>query len=127
MTETYDRLPEDVKTLWTTALRSGDFLQFSGGGLFQRLRDVGTAIASPKRYCCLGILACQLGTPYDPTGTEGYLSPESLSRPDVLAVLQQTMHGADSIHGDVQHYLAYLNDTEQDTFPEIADWIDANL
>lgn len=103
-----------VKAKWTAALRSGEFEQ-----------GVGSLKTLDGKYCCLGVLAevagfefgekdtpcCSAGNYIVKDGKEcGYRPFEALG----LAPWSQAR-------------LWEMNDVYCKTFPEIADYIDANL
>lgn len=92
-----------LKAKWIAALRSGEFKQHRGG-------YVGV-----DAYCCLGVLACiQLGR--DPEGEM-----------ECVRLFSTTATLWAQVGDDQQESLVNLNDAEGKTFPEIADYIEANL
>lgn len=104
------RLPNNIKAKWIKALRSGKFEQGSG------------ALRREGKYCCLGVLAEVSG-----------VAPESIEGHGVLlSVSPYLSEMLDPGYGrDRQIALENMNDgyrgTKKCSFPEIADWIEANL
>lgn len=101
------KLNPEHKQKWLTALRSGEYQQ---GRTFLRL---GT------EYCCLGVYAevCrqeEINSTSHPTMQVGERFRE-LELPSTW------------IPVDVQSALMRMNDNDQKTFPEIADWIEEHL
>lgn len=108
----------EIKAQWLTALRSGEYVQGTGG-----LRSTG------DEFCCLGVLcdlAAKVGVAeweqdsyrllYDMDGTSAIL-PESV----------QKWAGVSS-HGDYgDGYLASDNDSRGLSFSQIADIIEENF
>lgn len=101
-------MDKELKAKWVAALRSGEYVQGHG-----RLRDVN------DHYCCIGVL-CKL------MGLYVMVSSESLSDPRI----NDLYHKANEVVGDSAP-LWKRNDGcaghKRHTFPEIADYIEANL
>lgn len=129
---------QEIKTRWTAALRSGDYLQ--GHGYLQNRVPGG-----PRRFCCLGVL-CDLAVAdgvevsvYVPTtgavmyGGTDTLLPQTVEE---WAGLTDDQHRYGEAGGDVKIQLD-ADEDDVDTlaswndggasFDQIADWIDANL
>ena len=91
-----------IKRKWVKALRSG------------RYRQTQLTLKNRHGYCCLGVLrqlmhrGSELADPH-----ESLLAEKHLKECGLLNSQQQK--------------LAYLNDDEDQTFPEIAGWIEKNL
>lgn len=102
------KMDADLKAKWVAALRSDDYEQARG-----RLRTTS------GEYCCLGVL-CDITAPAkwhkEADGTWHFGDDDSWSSPptDLLPTLKANS-------------LIDLNDDDGKTFPEIADWIEANL
>lgn len=102
---------QELKDLWTTALRSGNFDQYWG------------QLYSPNAgYCCLGVLAHVAGWGVSNNGLGVVIGGESMAYGPF-----ETMFGSDTASK-----LYNMNDTNfvkgtNKTFPEIADFIDANI
>lgn len=93
------KLQPEAKAKWVAALRSGKFEQ--GRGALQK------DLSSVSMYCCLGVaVACEL------------TSPQGL--------FMNFWVEDEFIPEDIQVHLARMNDKGK-SFPEIADWIEANL
>ncbi len=100
------KLPEEFKQKFVAALRSGEYVQcrnmmFDGQG----------------GHCCLGVAAVLSGVPYnelvDSEGIEAYNKlPEAIN------------NGFDN---PTAIHLIRMNDIEQNSFLEIADYIEQNL
>lgn len=108
--------PKEMRNKWAAALRSGKYKQ-TKFGLHDAIED---------SYCCLGV-ACRL---FGTEATEGdlvagkwarfkdsYRLHESASLPRDIS----TMLGLEQIH---RAHLVKMNDHEDKTFAEIADYID---
>lgn len=110
-----------IKQRWVEELRSGKYQQGKG-----HLRDSG------EMYCCLGVL-CDIIEPgawkLDPGQTDVYMhgkGHETLPSDTVLTMAG--LPGRDSAYYDeVIDVLVTMNDTYNNTFSEIADWIEENL
>lgn len=133
-------LPE-VKAKWLSALRSGNFRQ----GV-HKLRSIPPESDPDQReaFCCLGVL-CELAarervghweqattTCYKMVGSDGYSQTSYLPRAvhlwatgttNDLGPDPQTVPRPVLPQGD----LTGFNDSADWTFPQIADWIEANL
>ncbi len=100
------------KDQWLAALRSGHYRQIKGC-----LHDVGG-------FCCMGVAAVScLGLDRFALRDEGTLSP---FKEDFLGPYA----GGDWSSGNpesIQSALAYLNDVLEWKFPQIADFIEANI
>jgi hypothetical protein len=91
----------ELKSKWVAALRSGEYRQ----GKY--------ALRSGSSFCCLGVL-CVLADVAPEQSTE---SPED---GNPYEWVNQTV-------GPAYEQLVTMNDAEGKTFPEIADYIEANL
>jgi hypothetical protein len=115
----------EIKTLWLTALRSGEFEQ-GRNALCETRRGV-------KEYCCLGVLtelAVRAGVGRWTLALErhGFVAADEDSNRAETGLLHDAIahwsHLSDS--SDRQH-LMDMNDFHGNTFGEIADWIEKNL
>ena len=125
-------MKQEIKTLWTTALRSGEYQQ---GHSALRLRDT---------YCCLGVL-CELGVAAGivtrtllESGEYGYgWTRERCYLPrEVREWAEIEEPNPEAVHAGVSHTLARWNDFGHITefhpippldFEQIADAIEASL
>jgi hypothetical protein len=113
----------EIKAKWLEALRSGKYKQA------QRALCELNADGS-KSYCCLGVL-CDIVAPEDWAGPEKMQMSDGshyfirhLSHTQMPASM---IHTQASLHGGAADKLAQMNDEEQLSFAEIADWIEVNL
>lgn len=90
----------ELKTKWVEALRSGKYEQHRGS-LIAGYED------GCRAFCCLGVL----------------LFSEETAGPEANAAYEKLMCGL-GMHG---LKLVSMNDSDERTFPEIADYIEANL
>lgn len=98
-----EKLPKEFKDKWIAALRSGEYTQCIG-----RLHDDGG-------HCCLGVAEIISGAKSQDTGVLIGEFPE--------AIQFKTKVKRDE---NVSLTLTEMNDSGK-SFPEIADWIEANL
>jgi len=118
-----------VKADWLAALRSGKYQQVREalyGTIYGDVKDAeGERDILGNGYCCLGVLA-QVVDParktWDPE-TGGYFGGSPSVGPDANVVAQIALVGSEL---PVER-LASMNDSDNLTFPEIADWIEANI
>lgn len=132
------KLPSEFKAAWLKALLSGEYTQ------------TADCLFDGKGYCCLGV-ACKVAgadfvlVPEDTCDTERYFTNRgnSLIFPSiedvdnsVYDVLDQEVPAEvlKSFEGllyrrtyQVKNLLSAMNDIWKYTFPQIADWIEANL
>ena len=95
------RMAPEEKAAWVKALRSGDYQQ---GHTY--------LCSSNGEYCCLGV----------------YGRTRGISRSDLTrCYLYELNDRRDGLPKDVQEHLAYRNDTLQESFEQIANWIEENL
>lgn len=94
----------ELKSAWVAALRSGEYKQCTGQ--FQE----------GNCYCCLGVLCLAAQKPI-----QGDLG-------DNYEFVRQALNASSpQIPNDPVVILTGLNDTRRMKFPEIADWIEANI
>lgn len=100
----------DIKQKLVEALRSGEYQQRKG-----LLRDID------DRYCCLGVL-------YDVIRPDGWEREENTWRQEGMssAIDSRTLEVIGLTDGE-QWYLINMNDSQDKTFLEIADYIEQNL
>lgn len=101
------------KASWLRALRSGQFKQGK-----QRFYADGN-------YCCLGVLCKIAGVPFT-------VGPGDEGRPEWrvagnLGTLNFELRNEFDIPGEVHQTLVQMNDLDNKSFAEIADWIEENL
>jgi hypothetical protein len=113
------RLPKEFATKWLKALRSGDYKQDSGG-----LYD-----GYSGGYCCLGV-ACRIEYPIhylkNNSGSDGYAGLIEKSKHHLkfdLKKIPKELKGGNTLVDK----LTRLNDDENYSFKEIADWIEDNV
>lgn len=99
----------ELKAKWTTALRSGKFVQGR-----QMLRT------DRKEFCCLGVLAHIRGCEW--RGPDPYVDGENVGNEDEYYLSSEFA----GLPHKTQVKLAKMND-EGKSFAEIADYIDAKL
>jgi len=110
------RMEPTLKRKWIAALRSGEFKQAK-----HKLFNV-----CDRGWCCLGVLAVQLGATLD---SEGILRMNNTPVTALGAEYLQTEYGGlDEI---TQSHLSRMNDgswlDKPSNFNKIADWIEENL
>ena len=122
-THTTEKLSPELKAKWIEALRSGDYAQ--GTGELCVLRGWG---GDEYEHCCLGVLAEVAGIERERIRGKCHLS-------EIGNTLLGAFESDDGVeystklpytHTTLQRKLAGMNDNGK-TFPEIADWIEANL
>lgn len=104
----------NVKTLWITALRSGEFMQGQG------------QLRTGDKFCCLGVLselAKREGLDVKAVNGEGH-SWLYASQKHFLPQIVAEWAGVTEFND--KQKLMNMNDGG-DSFEEIADWIDGNL
>lgn len=92
----------DLKAQWIAALRSG------------RYRQCRNFLHVDDAYCCLGVLCRVHGWPVGNAAGDVDESPEYAPIKKLLGP-------------EVMETLVALNDTDGQSFAQIADWIEANL
>lgn len=114
----------EIKKFWVDALRSGKYAQD---------REY---LKTDKGYCCLGVLAkvCEI---LNPDGTINSPSCPQWDYPmntgfrdkETLPYEVSRELGLDKILGDcaITERLMEMNDAQNKSFAEIADWIEVNL
>lgn len=103
-------LPKEFGKKWIAALRSGEYKQ--GQQTLCSYAD--------SKYCCLGVAAKISGANFlEIVGKQWVKLDSDLNLPSVLKG-----SGANS---DLVYDLVSLNDHENKSFPEIADWIESNV
>lgn len=112
--ETKMKLPEDFKKKWVDALRSGKYKQ--GKGMLYN--------GSNDSYCCLGVAA-------EVCGLDMVLHGEHAAIPNIRT--QEIMKVDFKVPTEfannqgLQNVLWRMNDEKDNTFEEIADYIEQNL
>lgn len=101
---------QELKQKWLEALQSGKYEQC------QEFLNIDN-----KQFCCLGVL-CEVA------GLKSYQSTKS----DIYYYEEYEFNcisdqPKDFPSVETQKYLADMNDKDEATFAEIADWIEANL
>lgn len=131
-------LSEDLKNKWVAALRSGKYEQ--GKGFLRRLDEKDS---NKEKFCCLGVL-CDVFDPElwdrDAESTEEFSSfmfKEPISTANIFYFMKE---GSEVLSYDlaksfgfhegalsIQDILTEMNDRDNKSFSEIADWIEENL
>lgn len=112
----------EVKVKWLEALRSGDYAQAT-----QNLgwREPGQASPGPTSYCCLGVLCDISGLGRwelrDPSHHGYWYLDEIGDLPKEVAEWAGLQPVVDT------RYLMQLNDSGENDFHQIADYIEENL
>lgn len=112
-TEQQAKMNAELKAKWLEALRSGKYAQ---GTVQLRYHDA---------YCCLGVL-CDV---VDPGGWRhhDYAYGEGEDEQEETSTLPFGLRCELGIPIDVETELIHMNDDNESTFAEIADFIEANL
>lgn len=98
----------EIKRKWVEALRSGKYKQTS-----KYLHRHGA-------YCCLGVLCIVTGTPINKKGT-------GAGGAEDYVIVHQLLGRGEAHSQEVSKDLWLLNDRDDKSFAEIADYIEANL
>lgn len=101
------KLPREFGEKWVEALRSGEYQQGSSC-----LKD------SRNNYCCLGVACVVAGI--DPPAKD-WILPEFANKE-----IPKILIGSGAV-SDLVYDCSSMNDHENKTFPEIADWICDNV
>lgn len=96
------KLSKKFKRDWIKALRSGEYEQGT------------TELYRNGKYCCLGVAAKILNIPLS-GGDDPYTQ------------LPEAIRWENGKRSDACGKLINMNDSQEKTFPEIADWIEENL
>ena len=110
-------MDKKIKTLWLTALRSGEYKQGEG-----QLRCCGNT------YCCLGVL-CDVSE-HDKDDGDGWAQvkgSDDWAFGSSDATLSKAHLDAVGLSSGEEAQLVEMNDEHGQTFEEIADWIEENL
>lgn len=105
-----NKLDPEFKAKWIAALRSGEYKQGTGW------------MYKDGKYCCLGVASELCGVPAKGKVIildEGYTEDE-------IRKIPQPLRGKSGTN-DVVKSLTNLNDVQQKSFSEIADYIEKNL
>jgi hypothetical protein len=113
------RTPLEVMDLWIAALRSGEYTQTTG-----KLKRTHTGY---EGFCCLGVL-CDLARKDGGEDWEASKSSPGLwyykdRGADIPWILANYL----SLNADQRSRLISMNDSARKSFPEIADYIEANF
>lgn len=110
------QLPKEFAQKWIEALRSGEYVQGR-----EKLYS-----SKHGSYCCLGV-CCKL------VGFEDFGEAHYIQEGDFYYNLKRIPNGIPTEligtvgNNDLIRNLVALNDDDKYTFPEIADWIEANI
>ncbi len=106
------KLPKEFATKWLEALRSGEYKQG---------QEVLCSFTKEEvTYCCLGVAGHICGL-----SNEDLLNRVVFDFELAKAKLPQQLIG-ESFHNDLVGILTNMNDIQNQSFSEIADWIEAN-
>lgn len=105
---TEEKLPKKFKDKWVKALRSGKYLQSSGG------------LLSGRGYCCLGVAAVVCGYTNEEIRVCGWLSP------DFFPTTPQILQCDSDVENPLAKKLANFNDNGK-SFKWIASYIERYL
>lgn len=108
--EEYEKLPKEFKTKWTSALRSGEYIQETG------------CLSRDGGYCCLGVAAVVAGH----QKTIDKCDPMTMSKEQFRNVPLAIKCDV-NVTNDLVAHLTNMNDAQHKTFSQIADWIEENL
>jgi hypothetical protein len=111
------KLPEPFRTNWITALRSGKYRQASGW-LYRKDK------AGELSYCCLGVAACVLGVPIQ---CMEYANLTSVPHPNITKDILDVLNPDEGLFSIPQNILMRMNDVDDCTFDDIADYIEQKL
>lgn len=104
-------ITQSQKVKWLEDLRSGEFAQTQGALCIKDKKGPRASLRQPVGFCCLGVLALQF---HDITTRE-------------LAGTLQEFGLQDLMESRIEALLVQMNDGVKLGFPEIADWIEANV
>jgi hypothetical protein len=110
----------ELKTKWIKALRSGKFLQ---GRKRLRVKEIAED-KTVERFCCLGVLCEVAGLA---RSHSGYLDAEDADYGSASYPPERFPNGLSPPDWHIQAQLAAMNDGDELTFAEIADWIEENV
>lgn len=124
--EKQEKLPEDFKAKWLTALRSGTYQQGECSLAHPDYNDDNEFLG--MRYCCLGVAGKVMGLPDDQLKWAGIIADLREEKYLFPPVLQQpiTCMTPTGEKGNVVDRLTGMNDNGI-SFSKIADWIEENL
>jgi hypothetical protein len=108
MNTRYPKIDPEFKAKWVPALRSGKYKQGRG------------SLVCDEKYCCLGVAGVVSGLKAE--DMDGFVDFNG----DELG-LETTLVPSELRHAALSHELICMNDSEDKTFEEIADWIEENL
>ena len=105
----------DLKSKWIAALRSEKYTQ--GNNILKN-------VTGQTKHCCLGVL-CEISEDIKWVDDTFYVDGKSI----ISNLVIFDHHDVYCYHIDLyyQSQLIYLNDREQKSFSEIADWIETNV
>lgn len=111
------RLPEEFAEKWLAAPRSGEYEQCQEG------------LHNGVGYCCLGVACALAGASNDEMMESACFPielPTKLELPKLLLANSNGFQASNPKQKKFIFKLAQMNDTQNKTFPEIADWIESN-
>lgn len=111
-------LPKEFGKKWINALRSGEYKQGKDN------------LYNGCEYCCLGVAGKLCGVPDLEMKDNGELRDVSIyseQQGDYYSVTDIFDVPVEIVDTDLVKELINLNDAENKSFPEIADWIEKNV
>lgn len=111
-------LPKEFAEKWVAALRSGDYDQGTGE------LTVGREDKKEFAYCCLGVACKSVGMPDNSLHPYSSLGQAKHSETNVFKLSGIPI---ELIGTDLEASLMDINDYEDYTFLEIADWIEEHV
>ncbi len=115
----------DVKNKWITALRSGRYLQ--GNGALRSNKQPPGGEPEPDKFCCLGVLCDVLEVGWERDDTDPLIKAVYGSREGEISYPPKPLCDEVGLTGVQAEKLADLNDDEEYSFEQIADWVEENL
>tara|TARA_R110002153_G_scaffold274298_2_gene448230 strand:- start:38817 stop:39488 length:672 start_codon:yes stop_codon:yes gene_type:complete len=111
-----------VQRKWIAALRSGDFVQGTGG-----LRTSSTHESEPTTYCCLGVCAVISGADFSLNHLPEYDHQSNNIYSNAGYIPHHFFDDPAILPRNLQSLLAELNDAAKYTFDQIATLLELNL
>jgi len=112
----YKKIDPDAKAKWVAALRSGNYKQ-----------GQGCLMAPFKQFCCLGVLATEMGIKTRKTSFSSSSNYKQFVFPDGDIRQYDVPAGFCGLTEKQIDRLTDMNDEQHMTFDQIANWIQKNL
>lgn len=116
-------MDKELVKKWVAALRSGEYKQGKN-------QLVKLSVASEPEFCCLGVLAAVACGSRDIFKVRTYADSECIVANPVLRGVANLGKLSPDQDGDLVQLsstLMYMNDSQNKSFPEIADYIEKEL